>query len=199
MIFLLYFASMQLLTKTNHYILAALFTFAFSCNCFKASAQVRDSAFNYHVLRGQMVLNNQEKIPFRTITYTNADSIRLHQEKLTRFSSMGASSHFRTVPVTDIKLLRENNHAFTKGASFGAIVGFGLGYLAGYLSYNDKFNITEEDNNDRQKNRGTLFGLGGIIPGGIAGALVGGIVLRKRFYINGSKDKLKTTLYKLHQ
>jgi hypothetical protein len=195
----LYFATMQPNTKTHLSPILFLFAALVFFHPLDACSQVRDTSFSYHVLRGQMVLNTGEKIPFRTITYNHMDSIRLHREKLTRFSQIGGPSTYSTVPVAQIKLLRENNHALTKGGSFGAVLGFGLGYLAGYLSYEEKFNRTEEENKDRRKNRGTLFGLVGVVPGGIAGALVGGIVLKKRFYINGNKEKLKTTLYKLHQ
>jgi len=107
--------------------------------------------------------------------------------------------YIQNISIANIKMIRNNNHALTKGGTAGIFIGFGLGYLLGYATYEDKFDLTDEENIEDRKSRGALFGFGGMVPTGIMGAFLGGIILRKRFIINGEKQKLTKALDKFYQ
>src|SRR5688572_13416246 len=65
-------------------------------------AQRTDSTqLHFHNLRGKLVLNNRSTIPFRAISYTTLDSVRLHAEKIRSFGQADASSTYQTVATSD--------------------------------------------------------------------------------------------------
>ena len=160
----------------------------FLSHIFTYGQKIRDKDFIEYPFRGHIILTGNERIKVNGLSYINLDSVKLFPLNATP----------RPVLISGIKQVQETKHAFTRGALAGAVIGFGLGYLGGYLSYKDKFELSDEDNKSRARTKGLLIGLGSAVPCGVAGALFGGVFIRKTLPINGDKEKLRKALDKIY-
>jgi hypothetical protein len=187
-----------------------LITIIFFQSAFVFSQNLDNSHFIQYRFKGLVLLKNDEKLKINGISFLDPDSVGLYStrveqlntimpKKIDSFKYRGTNMYLQNISIADIKMVRNNNHALTKGGTAGIFVGFGLGYLLGHATYEDKFDLTREENSEKRNNRGALFGLGGMVPTGITGAFLGGIILRKRFIINGEKQKLTKALEKFYQ
>ena len=170
-----------------------------------ACSQQGSRHFVQYPMKGYVQLSNAEKIHFKGFSFINGDSLKLfvkdrranHIQAYTSYRDL-AHVRLQTIPIASIERIKENTHALTKGAIAGAVLGFGLGYLYGVATYQDDMNLSPDDNWSQTKTRGALHGIIGTVPVGITGALVGRIVLRKRYVIGGSKEKFTQTLEKIY-
>ncbi len=170
--------------------------------CFSAHAQLKDTTLHIqYPAKGFVLLKNSEKVSIKGLNYLNSDTVILFEKNTADTKGNKVYSKLtllynvypRMESIADIKLLKDSRHAHSKGAVTGAVIGFGLGYLAGFLLYEDKFDITDDENRENRKSKAALYGLGGSIPVGLTGALLGGIILRKNFtrpYRRSTNSKL---------
>lgn len=158
----------------------------------------KDPNFIQFPFKGKVRLHNTESIKVTGLSYKNADSVNLFLKNPVLDNSNVAHSMI-PIAINNINQLSENKHAFSKGAAIGLLLGYGAGYLFGWASYKDKNDYSDEDNSSSARTRGALFGIGSAIPAGLAGALLGGIFIRKRFTINGEQKKLTTALDKIYR
>ena len=189
---------------------ALLITIILFQSVFAFSQNLDTSHFIQYRFKGYILLNNDEKLKINGISFLNPDSVGLYStrveqlntimpKKIDSFRYRGTNMYIQNISIANIKMIRNNNHALTKGGTAGIFIGFGLGYLLGYATYEDKFDLTDVENIENRKSRGALFGFGGMVPAGITGAFLGGIILKKRFIINGEKQKLTQALDKFYQ
>jgi hypothetical protein len=134
-------------------------------------------------LNGKVWPNNEPAIRIRGITFVGLDSVRLtvlHRDQREDYNFQA---------ISNIRMLAETKHAVVKGASIGAVAGGLLGYAIGYLTYDDNNYLDAEENKSRAINKGLLFGVSGAVALGVTGAIGGGIIIRKKFVINGDKPR----------
>lgn len=160
--------------------------------------------FIQYPVKGYVVLNNDQRVMIRGLSFAGTDSVLLYQPGTNQlngaytFKDDIRTMPTRVVPIADLKLLKANRQSFLNGALTGGVIGFGLGALLGYLTYNDKFDLTDEENKDKRSSRAFLTGLAGSVPTGLVGGMAGGVFIKKRFPIRGQQEKLRTTLNRLY-
>ena len=94
------------------------------------------------------------------------------------------------INIADIQSIKVKRDAFLLGAVTGGGIGYLAGYAGGYISYNNNNDISQDQNTEDQKTQANVVGLVAAIPTGILGGLVSGVVLRRTFIINGSREKM---------
>ena len=185
------------------YLLTTLLLTAFMA----LNAQRPDSAaprFIQYPVKGYVVLKNGNKINLRGLTYADSNQVVLY----TPGSNMLNGGYTYkddirtmqpyTVAVADIELLKAQRQSFIKGAGIGALIGFGAGALLGFVTYQDDFYRTGEENDTRRSNRSLVGGIAGAIPTGLIGGFAGGLFVKKRFPIHGRKEQLRKTMDRLY-
>ena len=174
-------------------------------------SQVPDtSQFIQYRILGSVHLYNQQKFKVRGLTLRGDDSIVLYNKyninktgtlikvnDVYKYQAPAISGDI--IAIESVKKFREIKHGFVKGASTGALIGFGIGYVFGYITYDEKFDVTSEDNDDDRKARAGLFGIGGTVTTGVLGGILGSIIIRKTFPINGKKENLMRALNKIRK
>ncbi len=95
------------------------------------------------------------------------------------------------LPVKDIKYVRVKRNAFLSGFAIGGLIGYGLGYGAGYITHKDDDLKDYDQNKEDAKARGVGMGIVGAASLGLVGGIIGPVVLRKRFVIDGKKENMQ--------
>lgn len=173
-----------------------------------ALGQSSDEAhYIQYPFKGFVQLYNNDKVKYRGISFINSDSIKLfvrlaerhntHPVRVLTSRTELMNINVQIVPIAQIKMLKENKHTFTKGAIAGGTIGFGLGFLFGYLTYDSPI-MLGGNGDDERKGRGAMVGLAGALPCSLVGGLVGRMIFRKRFKINGDKELFVNTLNKIY-
>lgn len=155
-------------------------------------------------VKGYVVLNNDQRVLIRGLSYAGTDSVLLYQPGTNllhgayTFKDDIRTMPTITVPIASLKLLKAKRQSFLNGALTGGVIGFGVGALLGYLTYTDKYDLTDEENKDKRSSRAFLVGLAGSIPTGLVGGMAGGVFIKKHFPIRGQQEKLRKTLNRLY-
>jgi hypothetical protein len=105
----------------------------------------------------------------------------------------------RTIAINDLQLFKVKRQSFVKGAGITGLAGFGIGYLAGSVSYNDDFSLTDDENERRKKNRQLVSSIAVSVPAALVGGLAGGIFIKKRFHVDGNSMQLQKAIAKIYK
>ena len=157
-----------------------------------------------YAVKGFVVLTDKKKIFLEGITFLNKDSVVLFSpgtniiEGAFTYKGDVRGMLQQNISVSAIQRLKLKRQSFASGAMVGAGGGFMLGYLAGAVSYKDDFYETDEDNDQMRNARALIFGFASALPTGLAGGIVGGLFIKKRFRINGDQERLEKVLNKIH-
>lgn len=92
----------------------------------------------------------------------------------------------RAIRIDQIQTVRIKRNSFWLGFAAGAVIGYFGGYGAGYITYHG----SEYNEDDSRRFRSIKSGLITAAPSSIAGGLIGAILIRKRFIIQGKKEKI---------
>lgn len=172
-------------------------------NCLAAAAQSApppSPPLIQYPVKGYVLLSNNEKVVIRGLSYTDSSTVLLYSPGSNvlngayTFKDDIRTMQLRPTPVADIKMLRAKRQSFLKGATVGGLIGLGVGLLVGYATYQERFELTDDENKGKRATNALAWGIAGAVPAGIAGGLSGGLFIKKRFYINGRRDALEKTL-----
>jgi hypothetical protein len=155
-------------------------------------------------VKGYVVLNNNNRLMIRGLSYADSSHVLLYHPGTNQinggytFKDDIRTMTTQTVPIINLKLLKAERQSFLKGATTGGLLGFGIGALLGFITYTDADDLTDKENKDKRSTRAFLGGVVAGVPAGVVGGMAGGLFIKKRFAINGQKDKLTKTLDKLY-
>ena len=91
------------------------------------------------------------------------------------------------IRVENIRDVRFKRGAFVKGMLAGAVIGAVIGAL--YLKSTDHY----RENGIRR----SLYAVSGVITLGLTGGIIGSVFIKKRFIINGDRDKMNNILRRM--
>lgn len=107
------------------------------------------------------------------------------------------SNNIVSIAIPDIQNIRIKRNAFwlgmVSGATGGALVGYGLGYI----TYSNDPEISEIDNKDDQHVRGAAGAVIVAVPGAVIGSIAGTIGTKRNFVIDGKNDNIRKMIKSL--
>ena len=92
---------------------------------------------------------------------------------------------YTNINVTEIRKIKIKKNAFLKGLIIGAGIGGITGYEIGEVTYSDDNYMEDENAKEARAIAGAVI-IG--IPCAVIGGIVGSVVIKKTFIINGSKE-----------
>ena len=158
----------------------------------KVTSQIieTDSGYYNSYTRAKIGLKDQSVLYVNQITtHLNEVSVEYDPKKI-------PVNAIYTIPVEQITFIKFKRGSFIQGLVAGAVIGGFLGAVVGGVSYRYDFSKTEEDNKESKELRKVLYGAGGAVPLGLLGSLIGPIVIKKTFYINGDREKMNKIMKK---
>ena len=130
------------------------------------------------VIKGTVHLISHNKISGK-ITNTNDSGLIVFT---------GGDTTYKYISATDIRFIRIKRRGLQKGLAYGAVIGGIVGYVVGNATYND--NSSYDDDSSKQQLRSWAGAIVGVAPGAFVGGIIGGIFTKRRFKIEGDKEKL---------
>jgi hypothetical protein len=130
-------------------------------------------------------LNNS---PIRGLITKLTDSMVL----LSISSPTEAGQQINIIRVSEIHKIKVKRNAIVNGMAGGAVLGGLAGYGLGYISYSYNESISDQDNHDNQKGRAAIGALIGAIPTALLGGMVGGVITKRTFRVDGNKASMLT-------
>jgi len=107
------------------------------------------------------------------------------------------SNNVMSIAIPEIQTIKIKRNAFwlgmVSGATGGALVGYGLGYI----TYSNNSEISDIGNKDNQKARGAVGAVIVAAPGAVIGSVVGAIGTKRNFVIDGKNENIRKMIKSL--
>jgi uncharacterized membrane protein YfcA len=93
----------------------------------------------------------------------------------------------RAISIDNIQMIKVKRQSFWMGFAAGALAGYFGGYGVGYVTYKAKG--LDDDDRDR-RGHSIVSGFVTAAPTSLLGGLIGALVIKKKFIINGNRNKM---------
>jgi len=143
-----------------------------------------------HLMDGSVVRGIVLYISDSSITIeTPAPSDTAHRQQ--HDSSAPQTNTNRVIPTQAIKSITVKRNAFVAGFAIGGLIGYGSGYLTGYVMHHDDANLSYDQNHEDAKAGARVTAIAGAVGVGLLGGVIAPVFTRKKFKINGSREAMQ--------